>query len=308
MKALITGISGFVGQYLEQLLTLHSIPVIGTTRIKRKEKNWLPLDLLSEEQIVLLLKMVNPSHIFHLAGISNVKYSWSGRKDVMEANTIATINLLEAVKKVNKRIRVITIGSSEEYGRVVKSKVSENEPLNPISPYGISKAAVSMLSQLYYMADNLNVIHVRPFNHIGPGQRLGFVTSDFANQIALINTAVLQSQKINIGNLDAIRDFTDVRDIAAAYYDIAVCGNAGEIYNVCSGKGTKIEEVLEIFLSFSKIPIEINKDKSKLRPSEIPVMIGNNEKLISKSNWKPKIALEKSLHDIYQYWLSKYLL
>ena len=307
MKALITGVSGFVGQHLQQYLSLQSIPVYGTSRIRRKEKNWIVLDLLSQEEIVSLLKDIQPSHIFHLAGISNVKYSWAERREVMEANIITTINLLEAVKKVNKGIRVITIGSSEEYGRTVKIKVSENDLLNPISPYGISKTAVSMLARQYYTADNMNVIHVRPFNHIGPGQRLGFVTSDFAHQIALINKSKTKQRIMKIGNLDTIRDFTDVRDIVAAYYEIAVNGNAGQIYNVCSGKGTEIKEILNILLDFSKTPIEIVVDDSKMRPSEIVTLIGCNEKLLKETKWKPLISIEKSLHDIYQFWRAEVL-
>jgi GDP-4-dehydro-6-deoxy-D-mannose reductase len=241
--------------------------------------------------------------------MSNVKQSWIARRDVIEGNTLATINLLEAVKKVDQNIRVITIGSSEEYGLInhSHSKISEESPLNPISPYGVSKAAVSMLIKQYHKADSLDVIHVRPFNHIGPGQRLGFVTSDFANQIALINTGNVQKNQMKIGNLEAKRDFTDVRDIVAAYYEIAMHGNSGEVYNVCSGTGTKIQKILDIFLSFSKFPIELVSDETKMRPSEVPIMIGNNEKLHNQTKWRPKISLESSLHEIYHFWLNKAL-
>lgn len=309
MRALITGISGFVGQYLEKLLINHANTVFGTSRTERNEKNYFCVNLFSEQEIALLLKKIKPSHIFHLAGISNVKQSWTARREVIEANTIATINLLEAVKKTDRNIRVITIGSSEEYGSIENGnkKITEESQLNPISPYGVSKVAVSMLIKQSHKADNLDVIHVRPFNHIGPGQRLEFVTSDFANQIALINTCKAQKNQMKIGNLEAIRDFTDVRDIVAAYYEIAIHGIAGEVYNVCSGTGTKIQKILETFLSFSKVPIEIVQDLSKIRPSEVPVMIGSNEKLVNQINWKPKIPLESSLYDIYQYWHATWL-
>ena len=307
MRFLITGISGFVGQHLETFLSYHGNSVFGTSRIESEKTNYFHLDLLSEEQIIRLLKDVKPSHIIHLAGISNVKSSWNMKREVMEANIIATINLLEAVKKVNKSIRVITIGSSEEYGHgnSLENKLSEEDQLNPISPYGISKVGVSMLSRQYYKTENLDVIHIRPFNHIGPGQRLGFVTSDFAFQIATLTKNYKEKNQIKVGNLEAIRDFTDVRDIVEAYYEIAIHGDAGEVYNVCSGKGTKIEVILDILLSFSKCPIEKIFDNSKMRPVEVPLIIGNNKKLLDHIGWKPKISLEQSLHNIYQYWFNK---
>ncbi|MBT2686892.1 GDP-mannose 4,6-dehydratase [Bacillus sp. ISL-47] len=305
MKALITGVSGFVGQYLEKFLIARSIPVYGTTRTKNNEKNWLPLDLMSEDQIASIIKKIKPSHIFHLAGFSNVHDSWNARKEVIQANVIATMNLFEAVKKVNKDIRIITVGSSEEYGYVETMPVTEKAPLNPISPYGVSKAAISMMGRQYVRGDGLDIIHVRPFNHIGPGQRRGFVTSDFAYQIALIDAGKRQSRKMKIGNLEAVRDFTDVRDIIAAYYEIAVNGNTGDVYNVCSGIGIKVKMILEVFLSYSSTPIDIVLDDQKKSPAEIKSIVGSNEKLITLTNWRPQIKLKQSLKDIYEYWYLK---
>ncbi|MET3698894.1 GDP-4-dehydro-6-deoxy-D-mannose reductase [Bacillus oleivorans] len=307
MRALITGISGFVGQYLEKRLLKESNMVFGTSRSQRKENNYLCLNLLCEQEIVHLLKNIRPSHIFHLAGMSNVKQSWTARKHVIEANTSATINLLEAVKKADPNIRVITIGSSEEYGYLGSNQtpISEDSMLQPINPYGVSKAAVSMLVKQYYKADHLNVIHLRPFNHIGPGQSLGFVTSDFAYQLALINSKKTENNQMKIGNLEAIRDFTDVRDIVEAYYQIAMYGKSGEIYNVCRGIGVNIQTILDILLSFSDIQVETVTDETKMRPSEVSILIGSNQKLLNHISWQPKIPLEKSLYDIYQFWLSK---
>ncbi|WP_243297596.1 GDP-mannose 4,6-dehydratase [Bacillus litorisediminis] len=306
MRALITGISGFVGQFLEKRLLRDSNIVYGTTRSQKMSNNYIILNLLSEQDIVNLLKDIKPSHIFHLAGMSNVKQSWSHRIHAIESNTIATITLLEAVKKVNRNIRVITIGSSEEYGYAATNSkpISEDSALRPISPYGVSKAAISMLVRQYYKADQLDVIHLRPFNHIGPGQSLGFVTSDFAYQIALINKNKQEKNQIEVGNLEAIRDFTDVRDIAEAYYKVAKHGKSGEIYNVCSGSGVKINKILDILLSFSDKQIEIITDESKMRPSEVPIMVGSNEKTQKQLQWAPKISLKSSLYDIYQYWLA----
>ncbi|MBO1578124.1 GDP-mannose 4,6-dehydratase [Bacillus sp. XF8] len=307
MKALITGVTGFVGHHLQSTLIAEGAEVFGTSRQSHLYKNIYQLDLQRQDEVVSLLKRISPTHIFHLAGMSNVKDSWANVSKTIEANTIGTINLLEAVKEVNKNIRVITIGSSEEYGKVITnnySKISETTLLNPLSPYGTSKAAIGMLIKQYYKGFGLNVIHVRPFNHIGPGQKLGFVTSDFAHQIALINNGNTNCNKIKVGNLESFRDFTDVRDIVRAYYMIALKGCAGEIYNVCSGTSTSIQEILNILLSFSNKKIDIETNPDKMRPSDIPYFIGDYTKIKNLTEWEPKISIHQSLQDIYQYWLS----
>ncbi|MBM7622075.1 GDP-4-dehydro-6-deoxy-D-mannose reductase [Bacillus tianshenii] len=306
MIVLITGICGFVGPYLERCLLEKGHIVFGTSRIKRSNPNYFSLDLTCEQDIISLLNRLKPTCIFHLAGISNVKQSWNLKKETFEANTISTINLLEAVKKVDQNIRVITIGSSEEYGYLNHTSIQENAPLKPVNPYGASKAAVSMLAQQYYNADNLDIVHTRPFNHIGPGQKQGFVTTDFAYQIALINSIYKHNKKtMKIGKLDAIRDFTDVRDVVDAYYKVALQGSAGQTYNICSGQGVEIKKILEILLSFSKKRITIKENESLMKGIEVPIMIGNNDKIVTELNWSPQITLEQSLYNIYQYWVNK---
>ncbi|MBC6975843.1 GDP-mannose 4,6-dehydratase [Bacillus sp. Xin] len=306
MIALITGITGFVGHHLQNRLIAEGAEVYGTSRQSNLYKHTYQLDLQEQDEIVSLLKKISPTHIFHLAGMSNVRDSWVNVSKTIEANTLGTINLLEAVKKLDKEIRVITIGSSEEYGKAtlgIHDTISETTLLNPLSPYGTSKAAVSMLVKQYYKGFGLDVIHVRPFNHIGPGQKLGFVTSDFAHQIALINNNT-NHNKIKVGNLESFRDFTDVRDIVRAYYMLALKGYAGEIYNVCSGISTSIQEILNILLSFSNKKIAIETDPNKMRPSDIPYFIGDYTKIKNLTKWEPKISIHHSLQDIYQYWLS----
>ncbi|MBY0074704.1 GDP-mannose 4,6-dehydratase [Priestia aryabhattai] len=304
MKALITGINGFVGKHLEYFLKDRA-DVFGTSRIDHSERNIFKLCLLSEFDTVRLIEKVKPTHIFHLAGLSNVKESWENKEAFIQGNVIGTINLLEAVRKVDKNIRVITVGSSEEYGIVPKGieKVHEEIPLSPINPYGISKSAISMLIKLYNKSYGLDVIHARPFNHIGPGQRLGFVTTDFAYQIAMINKRKTQGNRMSIGNLEAIRDFTDVRDIVEAYYQLGQYGEAGEIYNICTGKGISIQSILNTLLSFSTVDIEIVIDSQKIRVSDIQSLVGDPKKLSQLTAWKPKRTIENTLEDIYNYWM-----
>lgn len=304
MKALITGITGFVGKYLEIFLK-DKADVYGTSRSNRSEKHIFKVDLLRESEIIEIIEKIKPTHIFHLAGLSNVKDSWDNKTDFIQGNVIGTIHLLEAVRKVNDQIKVITVGSSEEYGKIPDnlSKVSEETRLNPVSPYGISKCAISMLVNLYYKSYGLHVIHARPFNHIGPGQSLGFVTTDFAFQIAKINKGRTKDPIIRIGNLKSARDFTDVRDIVEAYYHIACLGKTGEIYNVCTGQGVYIQDILETLISFSNKKIELVVDPSKIRVADIPRLVGDSEKLFTLTGWKPRRELEDTLSDIYDYFL-----
>lgn len=305
MRALITGINGFVGKQLELFLK-DKADVYGTSRVNRVEKHIFVVDLLSEAKIIELIERIKPTHIFHLAGLSNVKESWEHKADFIHGNVIGTINLLEAVRKTDNHIKVMTVGSSEEYGRVQErlNKVSEKTKLNPVSPYGISKCAISMLVNLYHNSYGLNVTHARPFNHIGPGQKLGFVTTDFAYQIALISKGNTKEQIMRIGNLQSIRDFTDVRDIVEAYYNIACYGKAGEAYNVCTGEGIKIQDILEILIGFSNRKIKLIVDSSRMRAADIPKLVGDPEKIKKLTGWKPKWKLEETLRDIYDEWLN----
>lgn len=306
MKALITGITGFVGKHLEAFLQ-DKAEVYGTSRLNRGEKHIFELNLMCETEIIKLIEKIKPTHIFHLAGLSNVRESWEHKADFIQGNVIGTVHLLEAVRKVNNQIKVITVGSSEEYGIIPAgvNKVKEDTLLQPINPYGISKCAISMLVQLYNKSYGLNVTHARPFNHIGPGQRLGFVSSDFAYQLAQINKGKVKENKINIGNLQTARDFTDVRDIVEAYYRIGISGIAGEVYNVCTGQEVYIQDILDDLLSFSNISIEVIVDPTKMRAADIPRLIGDPGKLFALTGWKPKWKLGDTLRDIYYYWLNK---
>lgn len=306
MKALITGISGFVGQHLAAFLQ-GKCEVYGTSRVNRDENHIFELDLLSETEIMNLIQKIKPTHIFHLAGFSNVKDSWEHKADVIKGNVIGTVHLLEAVRKLGDPIKVITVGSSEEYGIIPAevTKVHEDIPLHPINPYGISKCALSMLVKLYHKSYGLNVTHARPFNHIGPGQRLGFVTTDFAYQIALINKGITKENNIMIGNIQTIRDFTDVRDIVEAYYEIGRFGKAGEVYNVCTGQEVFIQDILDILLSYSPKKIKKVIDPSRMRMADIPGLIGDPGKLYALTGWKPKRKIEDTLKDIYEDWFNK---
>jgi GDP-4-dehydro-6-deoxy-D-mannose reductase len=305
----MTGASGFVGAHLIDYLCQYDIEVWGTFRkvpsfFPNRKVNWVKLSLDDKDIIKATIESVKPDVIFHLAAQSNVRRSWSSVVDTFQSNVIGSINLLEALKEINREILLVNIGSSEEYGPNHEGYIKETSPTRPVTPYGISKLTVAQLALQYHAVYGLPIIHVRPFNHIGPGQAEGFVTSDFAKQIVEIELA--DNEKVlSVGNLDAVRDFTDVRDIVKAYYLLALQGRPGEIYNVCKGVGVKISDILNILLGMSKKRIKVIQDPDKLRPSEIPVYVGDNSKLVKEIGWDRNYSLEKSLEDILIYWRNK---
>ncbi|UOF91486.1 GDP-mannose 4,6-dehydratase [Fodinisporobacter ferrooxydans] len=307
-KILVTGATGFVGKHLiELLLTKEDIMIWGTTHSSSPNKDmqvsWETLDLLNTNQVREMINKVKPDVIFHLAGQSNVRKSWEQKDDTFQINVIGTIHLLDAVKEFCPEAIVLTVGSSEEYGFVKQENMPINETsvCNPMNPYGISKLSVALLSKQYYQSCGLNCIHVRPFNHIGPGQSLGFVTTDFAKQIVSIELE-LQENKLKVGNLEAHRDFTDVRDIVCAYWLLSQKGKSGEIYNVSVGKGIKISTIVKELAKRSNKEIQIIQDSKKFRPIDVPFYIGDCSKIERDCGWIPKISLSKTLDDIMNDW------
>lgn len=308
MKALITGVNGFVGRHLEEYLVSQQIEVWGTSRSVDYEQdhiNRVQLDFNQGEPIVQLLNSIKPDLIFHLAAQSSVAKSWAQVSRTLDANVTNTAVFYDAIKQsdISDTVKILSVGSSEEYGIVSKENIpiSETVPLNPTNPYGISKVTQYMLAK-FYSSLGLHVVHVRPFNHIGPGQKQGFVTSDFARQIALIESQKLPPV-ITVGNLEAQRDFTDVRDIVRAYAEVIQKGRAGEVYNICSGKSHPIRYILDCLLTLSTNKlIDVQQDINKMRPSEFPIYIGDSSKINNLIGWDTEYLIEESLVDILTYW------
>lgn len=306
MKVLITGASGFVGKYMVEFLGNHNIEVIPTVRSgDGLQGSHIEMDVMDSQQTERILSDYRPTHIIHLAGKSSVRESWINKEDYISINTIGTMRLLDAVRNSRSSCRVLSVGSSEEYGGADNTKlpVREDNCLRPMSPYGVSKVSAGMLAIQYAKAYQMDVIHVRTFNHIGPKQNLGFVTQDFAKQIADIEKD-LREPIIKVGNLDAIRDFTDVRDIVKAYLAVLENGKTGEVYNVCSGEGVPIHSILDQLITMSNKLVRIEVDQSKLRPSDVPSLIGDNTKLIMDTGWRRNISLSDTLFDILNYYRS----
>ncbi|MEA2036729.1 MAG: GDP-mannose 4,6-dehydratase [Nanoarchaeota archaeon] len=312
MKALITGITGFVGSHLAELLLSKNYEVWGIGRwrsdttninhIKSKLK-MIEADLNDAHSFYNAINQIKPDEIYHLAAQSFVPTSWTAPEDTMKTNVIGTINLFEAVRKAGINPKIQVACSSEEYGFVKpdETPIKETNPLRPLSPYGVSKIAQDMLSYQYFKSYGLNIVVTRGFNHTGPRRGDVFVCSNFAKQIAEIEKGQKEA-KIRVGNLDTIRDFTDVRDMVKGYNLALEKGVPGEHYNICSGKGYTIKEVLEMLLKMTDKDIKIEEDPERMRPSDVEVLIGDNSKFKKQTGWKPEISFEKTLKDLLDYW------
>lgn len=308
-KALITGVSGFAAQYLAKNLVDSGYEVWGGARsgsitsVSSIEVMELSYD--DPTEVTNKLNDLQPEVIFHLSGQSSVRKSWDAIHETFNSNVMDTISLLEGVRHSNikQNVTLLTIGSSEEYGLGASSPICEKNAAIPSNPYGLSKYTIGNLSLMYSQAYDLKIIHTRSFNHIGPGQLEGFVTSDFAKQVAEI--ALGKAEPIMyVGDLSSKRDFTDVRDIVQAYRLLYERGEPGQVYNVCSGTCIAIHEILDIFLSFVDQKVEVVKDPNKFRPNNIPEYYGSNDKIKLKTGWEPKIPIRQSLYDIYHDWLT----
>jgi GDP-4-dehydro-6-deoxy-D-mannose reductase len=299
MKALITGVNGFVGPYLAAVLRSKKIIVVGIDRQETTELKdiiYYQIDILNEIQMQSLFSRERPDIIFHLAGISSVQQSWDEPDLTKSVNVDGTKILLKSIpSSINPKL--LFISSAEVYGIPQEIPITESHPVNPQNPYAESKLEAERLVR----ESNLPFIICRSFQHIGAGQRIGFVCPDFAKQIADIEKGK-QKPVIYVGNLHAVRDFTDVRDIADAYYLAISKGMVGETYNICSGTEYVIKDILNRFLKMSKTKISVEEDPMKVRPVKIPIQVGDYSKFSSQTGWKPKIPLEKSLADIMEFW------
>lgn len=313
--ALITGITGFAGSHLAELLLKEKVAVHGMLRWRSKMENIDAIkdkiklheaDLLDAHSLYTIIDQIRPDYIFHLAAQSYVQSSWSSPSNTMEINVIGSVNLFEAVRKTELPIVIQIASSSEEYGRVLPNEVpiNENNPLRPLSPYAVSKLAMDYLGYQYWESYGMRIIRTRGFNHTGPRRGDVFAESTFARQIAEIEKGKRKSEVL-VGNLNASRDYTDVRDMVRAYYLSVQKCKSGDVYNIASGKSWKIGDVLNLLLSKSKHKIKIVQDKSRMRPSDVEILIGDASKFMTATGWEPKIPFEQTLEDLLNYWRSK---
>ena len=311
-KALITGITGFVGSHMAELLLRESVEVYGIQRWRSKTENiehiqdkikFEEADLLDAHSLYTVIDKIKPDYIFHLAAQSFVQSSWASPTQTLEVNIIGSAHLFEAVRKTGLPIAIQIACSSEEYGKVLPNEVpiKETNPLRPLSPYAVSKLAMDYLGYQYHESYGMRIIRTRGFNHTGPRRGDVFAESSFAKQIAEIEKGK-RAPIVYVGNLEAKRDYTDVRDMARAYYLAVQKCVSGEVYNIATGKAWKIKDVLDLLISMAKVKVEIKPDPARMRPSDVEILIGDNSKFVAKTGWKPEIPFETTMADLLNYW------
>lgn len=311
IKALVIGAAGFVGNYLidcirEELLCDVVATKLSKDNFYREDVEVCNLDIMDKSAIISLMKKYRPQYIFHLAAQSSVAYAWKNPVFTAEVNVNGGFNVIDAIRLLDYKPKVLLVGSGEEYGYIEDSTklIKESDVVHPGNVYAATKACQNMIATVYSRAYGLDLVMVRAFNHIGPNQTAAFVVSDFCKQVAMIEKG-LQQPIIKVGNLDAKRDFTDVRDVVRAYVQIIQFGQGGETYNVGRGKAVAISDLLKMILSRSNIDIEIQVDVARLRPVDVPIIAPDVSKIYAATGWKPLISLESSIDDILNYWRSK---
>ncbi len=308
MKALVIGGGGFVGPYLVSHLINDLSMNVTVTKMEREELKLqgaevLNLDILDTEQIDAVLKEVRPDYIIHLAAQSSVAVSWKNPGLTVDINVKGSINLLDGVRKLDYKPRVLLIGSGEEYGHIKQGEcpIIEDNTLRPGNIYAATKSCQNMIGKIYADAYDMDVVMVRAFNHIGPNQMPLFVVADFCKQVAEIEKGI-HEPVIYVGNLSAKRDFTDVRDVVKAYGLLVREGHRGETYNVGTGRAIAIEDILKMILKLSTVEIEIKVDAEKLRPVDVPIIEPDINKIVGCTGWKPQIAIEQTIKETLDYW------
>ena len=313
MRVLITGITGFAGSHLaDHCLEIGGLDVYGIVRWRSRTENiehlrgkikLLECDLRDATSTRDVIEEIRPDRIFHLAAQSFVPTSWRAPTESLVTNVIGQLNIFEAMRKIDLKARIQIACSSEEYGMIYDNElpVDEDQPLRPLSPYGVSKVGQDLLGYQYFMSYKMDIVRTRGFNHTGPRRAPVFVVSDFAKQIADIEKG-LREPVLRVGNLDAERDFSDVRDIVRGYYLSLDKGKSGEVYNICSEKSWRIGDMLDWLLSHTKAKIEVRQDPARLRPSDVPRLRGDCSKFRRDTGWAPRIPFEKTLGDMLDYW------
>ena len=306
-KGLVIGAAGFVGNYLINEMHKNGIECYAAKLPHEKLENAhakiYDLDIMRKEDIVVLLFEIRPDYIFHLAAQSSVGLAWKNPGLTVDVNIKGSLNVMDAVRELFYKPKVLLIGSGEEYGHIRpgETPITEMNLLRPGNIYAATKACQNMIGSIYAKAYDLDLMMVRAFNHIGPGQAPMFVVSDFCKQVAEIEKG-LREPVMKVGNLAAQRDFTDVRDVVKAYIKLIEVGVPGETYNVGSGNAKAIQAILDLIISMSSTDIKVQIDPNKLRPVDVPIIEADISKINQLTGWKPEIPLEQTIRETLDYW------
>lgn len=303
-RILVTGAGGFAGSHLTEHLSrthevegwVRSAPPVGLERIAR----WRHVDLLERDAVRAAIGDLRPDAIYHCAGMPNVAASWSDTAEPLASNVLATHHLFDAIRRAGVSCRVLVPGSASVYAPATEP-LTEDHPIGPASPYALSKLAQEQLGMRAGPEDGIEVVLTRSFNHTGPRQAPAFVAPSMARQIALIEKGAVEPV-IRVGNLDAQRDLTDVRDVVRAYIALMERAVPATVYNVASGVGRTMQSVLDALVSRARVHVRIETDPARLRPNDLPIVVGDATRIRQATGWQPSISFDQMLDDLLEYW------
>ncbi|MBS1553081.1 MAG: GDP-mannose 4,6-dehydratase [Bacteroidetes bacterium] len=314
-RCIVTGVSGFVGKnylgYLNENAFKSEILGIDvkTPEIKNEDYEHLKInfekaDLKDKDRLCKLIYNFRPDFIIHLASYSSVSGSWKNPNTSFLNNVNIFLNLIESVRMIGNKCRILSVGSSEEYGfvKIEDLPLKESNQLNPSSPFGVARVTQELLSRIYADVYGLDIVITRSFNHIGPGQNENFAVASFAKQLVDARKNQL-NEFVSAGDVTIVRDFIDVRDVVRAYHKLLLNGKKGEVYNVCSGYGVSLKNIIQMICEILEISIPIRNDLKLKRPKDNPVIIGSNEKIKKETDWTTEFSLERSLQDVVKYYM-----
>lgn len=314
-KYLITGFSGFVShhfiEHLEKTKTNVEVlgldietPAFSADDFSQVHFTFENIDLLDDKRLENIIHRFQPDYILHLASFSSVGFSWKEPILSFRNNTNIFLNLLETVRRLELTCRILSVGSSEEYGNVREDMLPlrEEYELHPESPYAVARSSQEQLSRVYVAGYGLDIVMTRSFNHVGPRQKDIFVIPSFARQLAFMKGDGRNEGNLRTGDVSVVRDFLDVRDVVRAYDSLFQNGKSGQVYNICSGEGHALQEIIDTMADMVGIKVTIAVDQSLLRPNENRIVIGSNEKLKHTTGWQARFSIEQSLQDIIEYW------
>jgi GDP-4-dehydro-6-deoxy-D-mannose reductase len=321
MRVLVTGAHGFVGGHLLQLLhdehpeaEVFALvrPRGGAPGPRPGRTTILEADVDDAPAMAAAVATARPDRIFHLAGQSSVHHSWIDPGATLRTNVMGVVHLMDAVRAERLRPRVLVVGSADEYGIVEDASVPvrEETPLRPVSPYAVSKVAQGLLALEYALPGGPEVVRTRTFPHTGPGRGEAFAESSFARQIAEA-AAGRRPPVLSVGNLDVVRDFTDVRDVVRAYWALLEVGNRegaarpDSVYNVCTGRGVRLGDLVKRLVALAGIEVEVRPDPGRIRPADIPVLVGDPSRLRAATGWEPRIPFDRTLSDLLEDWRAR---
>lgn len=312
-KYLVTGFSGFVSKHFLEFFEFNKInadilgldvvkPKFSLNNLKYVTCNFNKIDLLNKKKIKNILLKYRPDYILHLASFSSVSYSWKEPINSFSNNTNIFLNLIDQVRLTGIKCRILSVGSSEEYGNVSENEIPINETmdLKPVSPYAVARLSQEILSKIYYQGYGLDIVMTRSFNHIGVGQKEVFAVPSFLKQLVDFKKAGTKNNILITGDVSIIRDFIDVRYVVRAYYELLKNGRSGDIYNICSGTGYSLKNIIDIACKILNITVVIKQDKNLIRPSDNKMVIGSNDKIKKEIGWTNEIPIKKSLADIIE--------